>query len=104
MSDGSHDSLTGRPPAGAPSRRLELFFDIDPAWVALAARTLGRAAELGRTPAQVALAWILAQPDVTVPLVVASRPDQLDDTVAAFDLKLSPEHLDRLDRLSQPFR
>jgi aryl-alcohol dehydrogenase-like predicted oxidoreductase len=62
------------------------------------------AAELGRNPAQVALPWLLAQPDVTVPLVGASRTEQLEDTVAAMDLQLSPEHLDRLDQVSQPFR
>jgi aryl-alcohol dehydrogenase-like predicted oxidoreductase len=62
------------------------------------------AAELDRTPAQVALAWILAQPDVAVPLVGASRPDQLDDTAAAIGLRLPPEHVERLDQVSQPFR
>src|SRR3984893_8634978 len=62
------------------------------------------AAELARTPAQVALAWLLAQPDVTAPLVGASRPDQLEDTVAAIGLHLSSEQHERLDQVSQPFR
>ena len=72
--------------------------------VAVAEAVAEVAAELGRTPAQVALAWLLAQPDVAVPLVGASRPEQLEDTVAAIGLQLSAEHLDRLDQVSQPFR
>jgi 1-deoxyxylulose-5-phosphate synthase len=61
------------------------------------------ARELGATPAQVALAWLLAQPDVTAPIVGASRPEQLEDSVQALDLHLSSEHLDRLAEVSQPF-
>ena len=38
--------------------------------------------------AQVALAWMLAQPDVTAPIVGASKPQHLDDAIAALDLKL----------------
>jgi 1-deoxyxylulose-5-phosphate synthase len=59
--------------------------------------------ELGVSPARVALAWLLAQRDVTAPIVGASRPDQLNDSVAALDLRLSSEQLDRLARVSQPF-
>jgi aryl-alcohol dehydrogenase-like predicted oxidoreductase len=62
------------------------------------------ARESGHTPAQVALAWLLAQDGVTAPIVGASRPEQLDDTVAAVGLELSADHLDRLDQVSQPFR
>jgi 1-deoxyxylulose-5-phosphate synthase len=61
------------------------------------------AAEVGRTPAQVALAWLLSRPGVTAPVLGASRPDQLEDSAAAVGLELSSEHLDRLDRASQPF-
>src|SRR5579884_865358 len=61
------------------------------------------ARELGASPAQVALAWLLAQPVVTTPIVGASRPEQLDDDVGALRVRLSPEQLDRLARVSQPF-
>jgi aryl-alcohol dehydrogenase-like predicted oxidoreductase len=61
------------------------------------------AGSIGASPAQVALAWLLAQPGVTAPIVGASRPEQLDDSVGALDVKLSSEHLDRLARVSQPF-
>jgi aryl-alcohol dehydrogenase (NADP+) len=62
------------------------------------------ARELGGSPAQVAVAWLLANPAVTAPLIGASRPEQLDDSVGAVGLQLSQDHLDRLDQVSQPFR
>ena len=58
----------------------------------------------GVTAAQVAVAWLLHQDGVTAPIVGASRPDQLNDSVKAVDLKLSAEALARLDEVSQPFR
>jgi len=61
------------------------------------------AAELGVSPARVALAWLLAQPDVTAPIVGASRPEQIADSVAALEVRLTSEHLDRLAQVSQPF-
>lgn len=61
------------------------------------------AREIGHTPARVALAWVLAQGGVTAPIVGASRPDQLDDSVRALEVELSSEHLDRLAKVSQPF-
>jgi 1-deoxyxylulose-5-phosphate synthase len=61
------------------------------------------AGEVGVSPARVALAWLLAQPDVTAPIVGASRPEQLDDSVGALEVQLSSEQLDRLAEVSQPF-
>ncbi|HEX6351178.1 MAG TPA: aldo/keto reductase [Candidatus Dormibacteraeota bacterium] len=62
------------------------------------------ATELSVTPAQVAVAWLLVQPDVTAPLVGASRPDQLRDTVGALEVRLPEAALRRLDEVSRPFR
>ena len=65
-------------------------------------------AELARenscTPAQLAVAWLLAQPDVTAPIIGASRPDQLVETAKAVGLSLSEATMQRLDQVSQPFR
>jgi aryl-alcohol dehydrogenase-like predicted oxidoreductase len=55
------------------------------------------------TPAQAALAWILTRDSVTSPIVGASRPEQLHDTVKALDKKLSPEAVARLDEASRSF-
>ncbi|MFB9991047.1 aldo/keto reductase [Deinococcus oregonensis] len=54
------------------------------------------AAEVERPPAQVALAWVLAQAGVTAPIVGASKVAQLHDSLNALDLQLTPDHLKRL--------
>ena len=59
--------------------------------------------ELGVSAARVALAWLLTRPGVTAPIVGASRPEQLDDSVGALEVRLADEHLDRLNEVSQPF-
>ncbi len=46
--------------------------------------------------AQVALAWLLAQPAVTSPIVGVTKPHHLSDAVAALDLELTDEELDEL--------
>jgi 1-deoxyxylulose-5-phosphate synthase len=51
----------------------------------------------GVKPTQIALAWILAQPAVTAPIVGASRLEHLDEAVAALDLSLSAEERRRLE-------
>ncbi len=46
--------------------------------------------------AQVALAWLIAQPAVTSPIVGVTKPQHLADAVAAVDLELSAEDLEDL--------
>lgn len=50
----------------------------------------------GVNNAQVALAWVLAQPGVTAPIVGASKMEHLEDAVAALSLKLDDEELKAL--------
>jgi aryl-alcohol dehydrogenase-like predicted oxidoreductase len=60
--------------------------------------TVGRvAAARGVSRAQVALAWVLAQPGVTAPIVGATKPEHLEDAVAATELELTEEELDELE-------
>lgn len=54
------------------------------------------AAERGVSNAEVALAWLLAQPGVTAPIVGASKLEHLDTAVKATELKLSKEELSAL--------
>lgn len=49
------------------------------------------ATAVGRPMAQVALSWVLDHPLVTVPIVGATRVEQLDDALAALDLHLSSD-------------
>ncbi len=53
------------------------------------------------SPARIALAWLLHQPAVTSVIIGAKRTDQLQDNLASVDVKLSPEELQQLDRVSQ---
>ena len=63
---------------------------------AIVQTVLDVAAERGVAPAQVALAWLLAQEAVTSPIVGVTRPEHLVDAVAAVDLELTDDELDRL--------
>ncbi|SEB85397.1 Predicted oxidoreductase [Streptomyces misionensis] len=55
------------------------------------------AAELGRTPAQVGLAWTLRNPGVTAPVIGARTPAQLEDNLGALEVDLTDSQLARLD-------
>jgi aryl-alcohol dehydrogenase-like predicted oxidoreductase len=62
------------------------------------------AGEAGLAPATLAVAWVLANPVITAPIIGASRPDQLAASVAALDAKLSPALKQRLDELTAEYR
>ncbi|MFH8136320.1 aldo/keto reductase [Pantoea osteomyelitidis] len=55
------------------------------------------AEERGLPRAQIALAWVLAKPEVTAPIVGASKPGHLEDAIAALDVKLTDEEIARLE-------
>ena len=55
------------------------------------------AAEIGRSMAQVALAWVRQKPGVTAPIIGFSKPEQFSETLAGLDLTLSPDHIARLE-------
>ncbi|WP_375453674.1 aldo/keto reductase [uncultured Methylobacterium sp.] len=58
------------------------------------------AAGHGASPAQVALAWIMARPGITAPIASATSVAQLDELLGAVTLRLSPEAVARLDAAS----
>ncbi len=60
------------------------------------------AGELERPPAQVALAWAVAQPGITAPIIGASRPAQLTANLLALNIQLSPAQLRTLNEASTP--
>lgn len=57
-------------------------------------------ARLKTTPARVTIAWLIAQPAITAPIVSATRPEQLDDLIAATRLRLDAEALAELNAAS----
>ena len=58
-------------------------------------------AEIGASASQVSLAWLLAQPGVTAPIIGARTLDQLKDSLGAIDLVLSDAHRARLTDISK---
>jgi aryl-alcohol dehydrogenase-like predicted oxidoreductase len=58
--------------------------------------------EIGASPSQVALAWTLANPAVTSPVIGARTVAQAEDNLGALDVVLGVEHLERLDAASRP--
>jgi aryl-alcohol dehydrogenase-like predicted oxidoreductase len=52
------------------------------------------------TPAQVALAWLIARPSVTAPIASASSADQLQDILKATELHLGKQDIEQLNAAS----
>jgi len=59
----------------------------------------GLCRELGESPADVALAWLLANPAVTAPIIGPRTMEQLTGSLRALEITLSAEQLARLDRI-----
>ena len=68
----------------------------------VADRVVEVAGRLGVKPTQVALAWLLAQPAVTAPIVGASKLSHLDDAVGSLSIRLSPEDITFLEEPYNP--
>jgi len=81
----------------------------NPAFAKLTDRNWAIAAELekvaeqvGRSIAQVAINWVAHRPGVATVLLGATKPEQLDDNLAALDFDLDPGLRQRLDDVSEP--
>ena len=68
----------------------------------IANRVAATADKYGKTPAQIALAWLLSKPGITAPVVGVSRVRQLEQLVDACDIVLEAEDIARLEELYQP--
>jgi aryl-alcohol dehydrogenase-like predicted oxidoreductase len=62
------------------------------------------AGEAGISLTQLAVAWVLAHPAVTAPIIGASRPEQLDDVLPAVEKDLGADIKARLDTLTADYR
>jgi diketogulonate reductase-like aldo/keto reductase len=67
----------------------------------MAREVVAVADEVGATPAQVAIAWVRAQPWHMVPIVGARSEPQLRENLAALDVELAADQLERLDAASE---
>ena len=70
----------------------------------MVAKVTAIAERRGIPNAQLALAWVLAQPDVTAPIIGATKMQHLEDAIAALDVDLSSEELDDLSGPYEPHR
>ncbi len=66
------------------------------------AKVLSIAEKRDVSAAQVALAWLMAQPGVTSPIVGVTKPEHLSDAVAAVDLELTADEIEELSAGYQP--
>jgi aryl-alcohol dehydrogenase-like predicted oxidoreductase len=55
--------------------------------------------EMGEIPANVALAWLLANPVVTAPIVGPRKMEQLTESLRAVEIKFGPDQMAKLDEI-----
>ena len=91
------DADLGQSPRGA--RNAKKYLDSERGRRVLAALD-EVAARRGATPAQVAIAWLIARPGVTAPIASATNLEQLSDLVKAVQLRLDPDDTEALDQAS----
>jgi aryl-alcohol dehydrogenase-like predicted oxidoreductase len=102
--------LTGKykpgqpPPSGsrATSKEMNYFFDdrlLGEKLLTQVQEVAGIAKELGISTAQLALAWVLREPNVASAIVGASRPQQVEDNAAASGIDLDGATLARIDEI-----
>jgi len=60
------------------------------------------AADKGCTPAQLALAWVLQQGDDVVPIPGTTRPERVEENVAALEVELTADDVASLERIAPP--
>lgn len=66
----------------------------------IAEAVIGIADEVGCTPSQVAIRWMMERPATMVPLIGARNTEQLNDNLGAVDVSLSDDQIARLDDVS----
>jgi len=63
---------------------------------------IAMAKEMDTTPSRVAIAWVQSRPGVTSTIIGARTMDQLDQNLAALDLKLTDAQVQKLNALTEP--
>lgn len=85
-----------------PGRGPGLLKQLDERFYALMDALEEVARELATTPARVALAWVQGRPGVVSTILGVRTVEQLEDDLGALALRLAPEHVARLDGLTEP--
>lgn len=82
--------------------RAARWGDVNPASLERAQLVADLAAEMGATPAQVATAWVRAQPGVVIPILGARRQKQILDTLGSLSIQFTAEQMARLNQIAPP--
>ena len=98
---GGFDGGTTDRSQGGDRRRTEGLYRGN-ATFAIAERVVEVAQQIGATPAQVAIAWLLNKPEIHAPVVGVSKVSQLEALVAAAAIELDAEHVAYLEALYEP--
>jgi aryl-alcohol dehydrogenase-like predicted oxidoreductase len=100
--------LTGKQfaPGGAKDSRqtnemVQQFVQSDARKEASVREVLAVAGAIGRSPAQVALAWLRQRSQLVIPIIGARKLAQVKDNLACIDVKLAPAQIDRLNAVSK---
>lgn len=98
---GSLEAGSTQRSTGADKQRTESLYRGDHVF-AVAARVAEVAERLGKTSAQVALAWLCGKPEITAPVVGVSKVSQLTSLLDAASLRLSADDTAYLEELYRP--
>jgi len=97
---GKYNVAQGDPPASTEGR-ASLRGLVKERDLTISAEVIRIAQKIGRTPAQVALAWVRQGEGVVIPLVGAKTREQLDDNLGCLDVELESADKEALDRVSR---
>jgi aryl-alcohol dehydrogenase-like predicted oxidoreductase len=79
----------------------DYLYDQDSDWDVVEA-VVALAKERDLPPAQIALAWMLSKPNITSPIIGATKLPHLEDAIAALEVELSSEEVERLEAPYRP--
>jgi aryl-alcohol dehydrogenase-like predicted oxidoreductase len=74
----------------------------DAAYYDMAVHLAGLAKEIGHHPASLAVAWVGSHPGITAPILGARNLEQLEPSLRALDVPMTPELRERISQLSPP--
>jgi len=106
--------LTGKYKAGSPPPagtrgatglewiKLHDFYWEDPDNLKTLEGLEGISKDLGISMSQLALAWFLANPAITAPIIGASNIQQLEENLASANISLSKDYVERIDKVAPP--
>jgi aryl-alcohol dehydrogenase-like predicted oxidoreductase len=98
---GKHSSPGVSTGSRLENEAMKQFAGLDERKTAIVSEVQAVAKQLGRSPAQVALAWLRHRDLPVIPIVGARKVEQVKDNLACVDVKLGSDHLRRLDEASR---